>query len=92
MKQSKHCSVRNQQRCIPPIVHDWLSTYGVKSFDGHGGIKVYFAHKSIKKMEKDFGSNFVSQIKKYLNVYRDESAKDGTAITTGWRNKRIKTN
>ena len=92
MSLTNHCHVRNQQRCIPPIVHEWLSEYGVETHDGHGGIKIYFTHESIRRMERDFGRHFVRENRKYLNVYRVDSATDGCVITAGWRTRRIKTN
>jgi len=87
---SNHCQHRNQQRCIPPVVHKWLSEYGEKMYDGHGGIQVFFSLKSKSKMEQDFGRHFVRENKKYLKIYRVESCTDGVVITTGWRNKKFK--
>ena len=86
---SKHCLQRNQQRCIPPVVHYWLSEFGEEKYDGHGAIKVYFSSKSIKVMERSLGRHFVRENKKYLNAYRVEGT-DGSVITSGWREKRIK--
>ena len=92
MSFSNHCQVRNQQRCIPPIVHEWLSEYGIEAHDGHGGIRISFTHESIRRMEKELGRHFVRENRKYLNVYRVESTRDGCIITTGWRTRRMKTN
>ena len=87
---TKHAKIRNQQRCIPPIIHDWLDQYGDEIFDGHGYIKVFFSKKSIKIMAKEFGSNFVQSNRKYLNLYRIEASSTGLVITNGWKTKRIK--
>lgn len=86
---SKHCQHRNQQRCIPPIVHEWLSEYGEEKYDGHGGIVRYFSSRSKREMERDLGRHFVRENKKYLNIYRVESSENGRDITAGRRIKRI---
>ncbi len=88
---SHHAQHRNQQRCIPPIVHDWLSEFGIEKFDGHGGVRVYFSGESIKRMERELGRHFVRENRKYLNAYRVESSSDGTVITCGRKTKRIRT-
>jgi hypothetical protein len=87
---SNHATHRNQQRCIPPIVHDWLTRYGTEQYDGHGGCRVFFTKLSIKKMEIELGKRFVRENKKYLDVYRVESTSDGTVITCGRKSKRFK--
>jgi hypothetical protein len=87
---SNHATHRNQQRCIPPIVHDWLTRYGTEQYDGHGGCRVFFTKPSIKKMEIELGKHFVRENKKYLDVYRVESTSDGTVITCGRKSKRFK--
>lgn len=87
---TKHANIRNQQRCIPPIIHDWLSEYGEESYDNHGGIKVYFSNRSKKLMEKQLGKHFIRENQKYLKAYRVESSSDGCIITVGWLNKPVK--
>ena len=87
---SKHCQHRNQQRCIPPVVHIWLSEYGDEQHDGHGGIKIYFSSRSKKEMERCLGRHFVRENKKYLNAYRVESSSDGMVITSGWITRKFK--
>ena len=87
---SKHAMHRNQQRCIPPIVHDWLTRYGTEQYDGHGRCLVFFTKPGIRKMEIELGKHFVQENKKYLNVYRVESSRNGTIITCGRKTKRFK--
>ena len=86
---SHHANIRNQQRCIPPIVHMWLSEFGDEIYDRNGGIKVFFSSKSKKRMEHKFGRHFIRENSKYLTAYRVESSSDGKVITSGWINKRI---
>lgn len=90
MKTSKHFDERRQQRCIPPAIVDYLYQFGKEEHDGHGGIRKYFDHTSIKKMSKTLGSNFVSQISKFLRVYIVESTFNGQIITAGWRYEKFK--
>lgn len=87
---SRHAHHRNQQRCIPPIVHEWLTRYGTEQYDKHGGLRVFFTKPGIRQMEAELGKHFVRENKKYLNVYRVESASDGVVITCGRKTKRFK--
>lgn len=87
---SNHALQRSQQRCIPPVVHQWLTVYGEEYFDGHGGIRVFFSSKSKRKMEQELGRHFVRENQKYLKAYRVESSSDGTIITCGWKSGRLK--
>ena len=87
---SKHAQDRNQQRCIPPIVHEWLTRYGTEQYDGHGGCKVFFTKSGIKQMEVELGKHFVRENKKYLNVYRVESSRESKVVTCGHRTKRFR--
>jgi hypothetical protein len=87
-RRSAHASARAQQRCIPPIVEQWLDTYGAEEFDGHGCVRTYFNKASVRQMERELGREFVSRCRDLLNAYRIE-AMDGTTITLGWRNHRI---
>ncbi len=90
MITTKHCDIRGQQRCIPPIVHDWLAKYGAETHYGRGAVIVEFTRDSIRQMEKDMGRHFVRENKKYLRAYRVESLLDGRIITMGWRIKKLK--
>ena len=85
MNSSTHAAVRAQQRCIPPIIDQWLDEFGEEHFDGHGGAKRFFSHQSVARMKRAFGSQFVRHNAKYLRVYRVENSHTGAAITRGWR-------
>lgn len=87
--ETKHCRTRNQQRCLPPVVHHWLTEFGEEQYDGHGGVRIYFSHRSIRSMERVLGRHFVRQNQKYLNAYRIEGSRDGGLITSGWRTNRL---
>lgn len=89
MNHTVHSQQRDQQRCLPPVVHQWLDEFGEEAYDGHGGIKVFFSRRSIRAMERTMGRHFVRANRKYLQAYRVESSQDGGIITGGWRTRRI---
>lgn len=82
--------MRAQQRGIPPLVVEWLDLFGEERYDGHGGCLRYFSRSSRRAMERAFGRGPVRKMEEYLNVYKVESATDGTTITVGHRYKRIR--
>lgn len=87
---TKHARTRAQQRCIPPLIQQWLEVYGEAEYDGHGGIIRYFSRSSIKSMKRDFGSAPIKKMTQYLVAYKVESSHDGKVLTIGHRSKRIK--
>lgn len=88
--QTKHFSARSQQRGVPPLVKDWLLSYGQENYDGHGAIVRYFDEGSIRQMERDLGREPIRRMSEFLRCYLVEST-DGTLITIGKRylNSRI---
>lgn len=88
MNHTIHSQQRSQQRCLPPIVHHWLSEFGEEAYDGHGGIRVFFSRRSIRTMEREFGRHFIRENRKYLQAYRVESSRGGAIITAGWITQR----
>mgnify|MGYP000340715444 FL=1 len=91
MNETKHAQTRAQQRCIPPIVSQWLDRYGEEQYDGHGGVKVYFSRKSKRKMERELGRELIQYLSRYLRAYKVESTSGGHVITYGWITKSIHT-
>ena len=55
MGQTKHASIRAQQRGIPPLVDRWLDEFGEEEHDGHGYVRLYFSHRSVREMERALG-------------------------------------
>ena len=90
MSQSAHSTQRMQQRCIPPVVDQWLDRYGEEEYDGHGGVRIYFSRASIRQMERELGRHFVRQNSKYLRAYCVDSSRNPITITTGWITSRSK--
>lgn len=90
MQQTKHASIRSQQRGIPPFVDRLLDEFGEQDHDGHGYVRVYFSHRSIRNMERSLGRQPVSLFQRYLRAYKVESTFDGNVITRGWLTRRVK--
>lgn len=90
LRHSRHAAIRAQQRAVPPLIEDWLTRYGAKQHDGHGGVIRYFSKKSVRKLEQAFGAAVVRALSRYLDRYRVESAVDGTTITVGHRIARVR--
>jgi hypothetical protein len=90
MASTKHAAVRAQQRAIPPFVDRLLDEFGEEEHDGHGCIRVFFSHNSIRRMERALGHQPVTLFKRYLHAYKVESGDTGATITRGWRTARIR--
>lgn len=82
---TEHAALRQQQRGIPPLVTDWLITYGVEQFDGHGGIVRYFSKQCIRRLERELGREPIARMSEFLRCYLVQSSKDGAIITVGKR-------
>jgi len=86
--ETRHAAIRSQQRAIPPMVDRLLDEFGEEAFDGRGCIRVFFSHRSIRRMEQQLGRQPVGMFKRYLTAYKVETL-DGTVVTRGWRTERI---
>lgn len=84
---TRHAKTRAQQRCLPPLIVDWLDTYGARTQDREGAEVVYFDKVSRRNLERDVGSQVVDRLRLLLDAYM-VMAEDGTVITLGWRLKR----
>lgn len=91
IQTTKHAAVRQQQRGIPPLIMEWLASYGTASYDHHGAEILYFDKHSRKALAKDVGDEVVSRLGSLLDTYAVVSG-DGTVITVGHRFKRVKGN
>lgn len=87
---TKHASIRAQQRCIPPLVDRWLDEFGEEEHDGHGCVRIYFSHRSVREMERSLGRQPVCLFKRYLHAYKIASCNDGATIIIGWMTRRIR--
>lgn len=87
---TKHAKVRAQQRCIPPLIDEWLDRFGEEEYDGRGGIRKYFSRRSIRSMQREFGREPVRRMHDYFDAYKVEDSRGGATVTIGHRDKRLK--
>ena len=88
LPMTRHASTRAQQRGLPPLIVNWLDTYGARAQDRDGAAILYFDKQSRRNLEKDVGSQVVDRLRPFLDAYL-VMADDGTVITLGWRFKRV---
>ncbi|NPT44915.1 hypothetical protein GNZ12_27080 [Paraburkholderia sp. 1N] len=85
---TRHATTRAQQRGLPPLIMNWLDTYGARALDRGGAEILYFDNASRRNLERDVGSQAVDRLRPLLDAYT-VVADDGTVITSGWRFKRV---
>lgn len=88
LTHSKHAHARAQQRAIPPLILEWLISYGAAERDNHGAEICYFDHLARRRLGREFGKQVVARMGAWLNAYAVISS-SGTVITTGHRVKRL---
>lgn len=84
-----HAEKRTQQRCIPPLIIDWLYQFGAEQYDSRGVITRYFNKASKKQAMQKAGKPIVKALSRYMDSYLVEG-NNGKIITVGYRYKRIK--
>lgn len=86
---TRHAATRLQQRAIPPIIVDWLLSYG-KHVPAHKHCHAIFFDKfGRQRLKHDIGSWMYRIVESKLNAYVVLS-EEGEVITAGYRNKRFK--
>ena len=83
MRNTSHARSRMQQRCIPPLVIDWLLSYG-KREKSFGSSRITFDKKARCDLTKDVGEQVVKQLNKYLNACIVVDETSGELITAMW--------
>lgn len=86
---TQHADVRTQQRCLPPLILDWLQLYGRREHDGRGAEIVYFDKSSRKTLASVVGCVVVQRVESLLDAYIVLSG-DGCVITAGWRSRPVR--
>jgi hypothetical protein len=84
MTSSQHAQVRAQQRCIPPLVVEWLLAYGRRT-PSHGAIQVSFDKRARRELSRDVGKPMVSQVGRFLNTALVVDPDTDQLITVMWR-------
>lgn len=85
---TKHGRTRTQQRCLPPLVLDWLWDFGEERFDGRGATVLFFNKPARRRLERAVGREPVRRMSDWLNSYAVVS--DGQVITAGHRYRRFR--
>lgn len=80
---TRHAASRQQQRCIPPLVVDWLLAYGAR-IPSAGAFRVQFDRRGRKELARDVGRVVVSRLSKYLNAALVVAADSDRIITVEW--------
>lgn len=80
---SRHAAVRQQQRGIPPLVVEWLLSYGRRD-SSYGAVKVRLDRRGRKDLSRDVGDRVVSLMSKYLNVALVVDSDTDRVITVEW--------
>ena len=83
-----HAQSRMQQRAIPPLILDWLQSYGAIEHDHRGAEVHYFGHDAKRRIAKDVGQKVVDLLGAFLDAYMVTS-NQGDVITCGYRYKKI---
>ncbi len=80
---TKHAAKRMQQRCIPPLVIEWLLDYGHRqpSFDA---VRVSFDRQAKKEISRSVGPQVVSLLAKYFNSAIVVAPDTDEIITVEW--------
>ncbi|MNT71885.1 hypothetical protein D3C72_2104270 [compost metagenome] len=87
---TRHATVRAQQRGIPPMI-DWLlDLYGHEEYDHQGAILVHFNSESKRRMEKELGRQAIAPMCRWFGAYKVKTTDGSTTLTTGFRTKHIK--
>ena len=80
---TQHAVVRRQQRCVPPLVIEWLLSYGRRE-SSFGAVKVRFDGRARKDLAKDVGGRVLSLMSKYLSVAIVIDRNTDEVITVEW--------
>lgn len=83
MKLTKHAATRVQQRCIPPLVMEWLFAYGRRE-PSHGAVRISFDKRARRELSREVGKPFVGQIGRFLNASLVVDPKSEQVITVMW--------
>jgi hypothetical protein len=78
-----------QQRGLPPLIVDWLHTYGKEHHDHHGATILYFDRHARRRLERAVGRSPVRCMERWLDAYAVVGG-DGQLITTGYRYRRLR--
>ncbi len=67
MTLTRHAQVRAQQRCIPPLIVDWLLAYGTRQ-SSHAAERVVFDKRARRALGRGVGPTVVKQMSRFMNT------------------------
>jgi len=85
---TSHALERSQQRCIPPLIIQWLCHYGSRKQSRNGTVLCYFDRQSVRLIASDAGHIIVRRLSSLMNTYLVIAG--NRILTVGHRYKRIK--
>lgn len=85
---TQHAQARMQQRTVPPLVLDWLETYGRETHAGGCSVILSFDKPARRRLERAIGREPVRRMKQWLNAYA-VMGENGTLLTVGYRYRRL---
>ena len=88
---TRHAEERARDRAVPPIVLDWLLSYGQRMPAGDGAECLFFDKNSRRKLQQNLGGWAYMKLESKFDAYAI-LASDGEVITLGYRNKKIRRN
>lgn len=89
MLNSKHASLRSQQRAIPPLLIDLLVQFGASESAGDGTEKLFF-DKAARRRIHAYAGPLAALLEEHLDVYAVVSSSRASVITVGHRCERIR--
>jgi hypothetical protein len=73
-----------QQRAVPPLVIEWLLSYGHRE-SSHGADRISFDKRSRRDLARDVGCQVVNRLSKYLAAQVVVDRDSDAVITVMWR-------
>lgn len=87
MNMTNHAQIRSKQRGIPPLIVEWLQTFGATEHT-HGAVKRYFDKSARRRLAHAVGEQVVDRLGDLLNIYIVETS--DWVVTVGHRSERIR--
>ncbi len=83
MNQTRHAQIRAQQRCIPPLVMEWLLAYGCRE-RSQGAVRLSFDRRSRRDLARDVGKPVINQMGRFLDTSLIVDPDTDQVITVMW--------
>lgn len=87
MNQSKHATIRAQQRGISDAVIEILEAFAPRHHDHHGAVRLLLCKRARARIDRALGRSGAQL--KLRSVYAVLDAHDDTLITVGHRTRRF---